>query len=74
VRDKPPGACVLAGSASDGLDPRRAVSITLDYTPHFDTRFGVADFNGDGRADLAGFGPSAVGATGVYIRLQPAGK
>ncbi len=65
------GACILAGSAEDGLDARRKIAIPLDYEPHFDTRLGVADFNGDGRPDLAGFGPSAVGAVGVYILLQP---
>jgi hypothetical protein len=71
TREKP-SARILLGSPADGLSPGRAVSVPLDYTPHFDTRLGVADFNGDGEADLAGFGPSAVGAVGVYIWLQPA--
>ena len=70
-RGEPPGVRVLLGSRSDGLDPHRVISIELDYTPHFDTRLGAADFNGDGRLDLAGFGPSATGAVGIYIWLQP---
>jgi hypothetical protein len=69
--DKEPGACVLTGSPADGLSPQRSVFIKLDYVPHHDTRFGVADFNGDGRVDLAGFGRSPTGAVGVYIWLQP---
>ena len=68
---KPPGVRVLLGSMSDGLSQQRIVSINLDYEPHFDTRLGAADFNGDGRLDLAGFGPSATGAVGVYIWLRP---
>jgi len=68
---KKAGVCILTGSAEDGLNAQRRIAIPLDYEPHHDTRLGVADFNGDGRADLAGFGPSAVGATGVYIWLQP---
>lgn len=67
-REKP-GVRILLGSRDDGLTPQRIVSLGLDYTPHYDTRLGVADFNGDGRSDLAGFGPSAVGAVGVYIWL-----
>ncbi|HUU11737.1 MAG TPA: VCBS repeat-containing protein [Phycisphaerae bacterium] len=66
------GTHVLLGSRADGLSPDRAVRVDLDYAPHYDTRLGVADFNGDGLPDLAGFGPSGVGAVGVYIRLQPA--
>jgi hypothetical protein len=71
ARDKPPGVRILTGSPSDGLNPQRVVAVNLDYVPHFDTRFGAADFNGDGRLDLAGFGQSPTGAVGVYIWLQP---
>ena len=63
---------VLLGAAPGGLSLDRTAALTLDYRLHFDTRIGVADFNGDGRADLAGFGTSAVGAQAVYIRLQAA--
>ena len=63
---------VLLGAAPAGLSLDRTATLTLDYRLHFDTRIGVADFNGDGRADLAGFGTSAVGAPAVYIRLQEA--
>ena len=68
---KQPGVVILTGAPADGLNPKRAVSVDLDYTPHYDARFGVADFTGDGRPGLAGFGPSPTGAVGVYIWLQP---
>jgi len=71
AKDKPPGVRILLGSPSDGLNPQRVLPVPLDYVPHFDTRIGVADFNGDGRLDLAGFGQSPTGAVGVYIWLQP---
>ncbi len=58
-------------SPADGLSPRRVVSVRLDYVPHFDARFGAADFTGDGRLGLAGFGRGPTGAMGVYIWLQP---
>jgi hypothetical protein len=64
------GACVLTGSRTDGLSAARTIAVKLDYAPHFDTRFGVADFDGDGKPDLAGFGSSPTGAPGAYIRLQ----
>jgi glyoxylase-like metal-dependent hydrolase (beta-lactamase superfamily II) len=69
---KQPGVAILTGAAADGLDPRRVISLNLDYTPHHDARFGVADFVGNGRLGLAGFGRAATGAVGVYIWLQPA--
>lgn len=70
TREKP-SARILLGSAADGLSPERTDTVPLDYSPHFDTQLGVADFDGGGRPDLAGFGPSAAQAVGVYIRLQP---
>ncbi len=69
-RSAPPGVCVLTGSPADGLSPQRVLQVKLDYVPHYDTRFGVGDFNGDGRPDLAGFGRAPTGAEGVYIWLQ----
>ena len=66
------GVCILTGSAADGLSPDRLVTVTLDYVPHFDARLGVADFTGDGRPCLAGFGRAPTGAMGVYIWLPPA--
>jgi len=73
TRGNEPGVRILTGSPADGLSPERVVSVKLDYVPHFDTRFSVADFNADGRPDLAGFGRSPTGAVGVYIWLQPGG-
>lgn len=68
------GARILAGSPQDGLSPSRATAVALDYEPFYDARLAVADFDGDGRPDLAGFGPSSVGAVGVYIWLRPPDK
>ena len=73
-RGQQAGVCILTGAPVDGLSPQRKISVKLDYVPHFDTRFGVADFNADGRVDLAGFGRSPTGAEGVYIWLQPRGE
>ncbi|MGD0091207.1 MAG: FG-GAP-like repeat-containing protein, partial [Planctomycetota bacterium] len=50
-----PGACILTGSPEDGLSTKRVIFVPLDYEPHYDTKLGVCDFNGDGRTDLAGF-------------------
>jgi glyoxylase-like metal-dependent hydrolase (beta-lactamase superfamily II) len=68
------GARILTGSPQDGLSAQRVISLPLDYEPFYDAKLVVADFNGDGRPDLAGFGPSAVGAVGVYIWLRPPDK
>jgi hypothetical protein len=73
ARNQQAGARILTGAPADGLSAKRVLSVPLDYVPHFDTRFGVADFNGDGRRDLAGFGRAPAGAVGVYIWLQPEG-
>ena len=63
-------AVVLLGGPQ-GLSAERVERIALDYMPQHDTKLGVADFNGDGLPDLAGFGNSRVGVPGVYIWLQP---
>jgi hypothetical protein len=64
------GVVVVPGSAH-GLDPDAVKRITFDYKAHYDTKIGAADFSGDGKPDLASFGPSDIGAPAVYIWLQP---
>ena len=64
------GAMVLPGRPGHGLDPARAVRIAFDCQVHHDTPTGVADFNGDGKADLAAFGHSHRTVPGVFIRLR----
>ena len=61
---------ILPGSPGRGLDPRAAVRIAFDYQVHHDTPTGVADFNGDGKADLAAVGHGHRTVPGVFIRLQ----
>jgi len=63
------GAYIVPGTPR-GLDAGRAVAVKFDYVAHYDTKIGVADFNGDGLPDLASFGPSSVGAPAVYIWLK----
>jgi hypothetical protein len=58
-----------------GLDARRSVQLALDYRLHHDTRIHAADFDGDGRTDIASLGyvNTGVGASGplaVYIFHQ----
>ncbi len=65
----PTEAVILLGD-KQGLSAERVVTLPLDYTPHHDTRLGPLDYDGDGKPDLAGWGPSAVRAQGVYILLQ----
>ena len=63
------GVIVLLGGAQC-LSLDRTVAMALDYAPQYDTKLGVADFNGDGLPDLAGFGQTRVGVPGVYVWLQ----
>jgi hypothetical protein len=63
-----------------GLDPKRIVTIPLDFCLHFEHSICVADFNGDGRMDLGMFGyllGSGIGAYGpnaVYVWIAPDGQ
>jgi hypothetical protein len=54
-----------------GLDPEAVIRIKFHYKAHYDTKIGAADYNADGKPDLASFGPSDVGAPAVYIWMQP---
>lgn len=67
------GAVVLLGGP-DGLNPDRTDRVPFDYVAHYDTRLGVADFNGDGLPDIAGFGPTRVGVPAVYVWLKEKSK
>ena len=60
-------AVVLLGG-DNGLDARRNVVVPLDFILHHDTKLGLADFTKAGKATVAAFGTSAVGAAGVYIK------
>ena len=62
-------AVVLLGG-DNGLDVKRQVVVLLDFILHHDTKLGLADFAGTGKAAVSAFGTSAVGAPGVYIRQR----
>ena len=65
---------ILPGSAS-GLDASKRTVIPLDYHLHYETGLFVADFNGDGKPDIAalGYTETGVGTNGplaVYVWCQ----
>jgi hypothetical protein len=69
---------ILFGGA-DGLSRSRSRTIELEYRLQFETKLHVADFNGDGRADVAalGYTPTGVGGSGplaVYVWMQTHGE
>ncbi|MBI1310161.1 MBL fold metallo-hydrolase [bacterium] len=65
---------VLTGGL-EGLSLERSTALDLDYRLHYETCLFPADFNGDGRLDIAALGntKTGVGAGGplaVYVYLQ----
>ncbi len=66
---------IIPGSAK-GLDPARREIIPLEYHLHYETGLFVADFNHDGKPDIAalGYTETGVGTSGpmaVYIWCKP---
>lgn len=67
--------CLVLLGNTGGLSLDRSIAFDLDYRLHYETGLMVADFNGDGRLDVAALGntKTGVGAGGplaVYIYLQ----
>jgi hypothetical protein len=61
------GPLVLLG-AKEGLRADHSISVPLDYRPWYDARLALVDLQGDGKMDLAGWGYTAPGAPGIYVR------
>ena len=59
---------IVPGSHA-GLTRQNDIHVKLDYRMHFDTKLGIIDLDGKGKKSIAGFGYSAVGASGIYIKM-----
>ena len=65
-------AWILPGSR-EGLRAENRVVLDLDYIINYETKVSVADFNSDGKPDLAGWGyiaPFNTGPAAAYILRQ----
>jgi hypothetical protein len=60
---------VIIPGSKTGLDRAHSLHQKVDYRLHYDTKIGVLDLDGKRAKSIADFGTSAVGASGVYIRM-----